>query len=652
MNDKKNKSWFNYVILSVVLIIPFIYSFFYLKAYWNPYGEGNLDNLPVAIVNEDVGTKGDILVNTLKDKNALKLEVVNTDEANDGLYDKTYYAVITIPKDFSSSMESAGSKEKKHPTITYSPNQKSNYLASQIIDKIILNVELSLDNQINAEIDGNLTDKLYQVPESLDTISSGLEKLENGTKELASGSATLDKGLDTLNNKYVTYTKSFSAVLKGNDTLYKSFKDLNDGINTLADSTKNLSDITSKASELVSGVEKLATNNNNLNIGLNNYVTSVNGTLDFSKSAALAIKQIYEQSGKTDDQLYKTAVYLLNTNSFDTLKTSGSYIAKNSDAINTNIGALNKNVQTFGQSLTDISKLGSAVTKLQDGSNKMFTGMSTINSGLTELNKANTQISSGLKELNNGSSKISSGANTLNSSVASAKSELDKNIKETKDELKLLDDLKDYSENPVVVDTQEVNKVSSYGTAFSPFFISIALWVGALMLYIVLYYDKEERFAKLSINNENHLQRTLCYHGLATLSGIILGILLNLFLDFEITNYFLYYISLVLVANTFVAIMEFLIVNFKDIGKFIALILLVLQLAAAGGTFPIETVTHGFRFLHNFLPMTYTINLFKECLVSIETSILTKNLVVVICILVVFMLINIIRDIISDKENK
>lgn len=652
MNNKKNKSWFNYVILGVVLIIPFIYSFFYLKAYWNPYGEGNLDNLPVAIVNEDEGTKGDILVNTLKDKNTLKLDIVNSDEANDGLYDKTYYAVITIPKDFSSSMESAGSNEKKHPTITYSPNQKSNYLASQIIDKVILNVELSLDNQINAEIDGNLTDKLNQVPESLDTISSGLEKLENGTKELASGSATLDKGVNTLNSKYVTYTKSFSAVVKGNDTLYKSFKDLNDGINTLADSTKNLSDITSKASDLVSGVEKLATNNNNLNTGVNNYVTSVNGTLDFSKSAALAIKQIYEQSGNTDDQLYKTAVYLLSTNSFDTLKTSGSSLAKNSDAINTNMDALNKNVQTFGQSLTDISKLGSAVTKLQDGSNKIFTGMSTINSGLTELNKANTQISSGLKELNDGSSKISSGANTLNSSVASAKSELDKNIKETKDELKLLDDLKEYSENPVVVDTQEVNKVSSYGTAFSPFFISIALWVGALMMYIVLYYDKEERFAKLSINNKNHLQRTLCYHGLATLSGIVLGILLNLLLDFEITNYFLYYISLVLVANTFVAIMEFLIVNFKDVGKFIALILLVLQLAAAGGTFPIETVTHGFRFLHNFLPMTYTINLFKECLVSIESSILTKNLIIVVCILVAFMLINIIRDIVSDKENK
>ena len=60
----KNK--FKYIVISVVLLIPFIYSFFYLKAYWNPYGEGNIDNLPVAIVNEDQGDKGDKLVTSIK----------------------------------------------------------------------------------------------------------------------------------------------------------------------------------------------------------------------------------------------------------------------------------------------------------------------------------------------------------------------------------------------------------------------------------------------------------------------------------------------------------------------------------------------------------------------------------------------------------
>ena len=118
MKNKKN-SLFSYIVILAVLCIPFMYSFFYLKAYWDPYGEGNIDNLPVAIVNEDKGSRGVELVNSIKKSKKLKLSVVDLDEANDGLDDKTYYAVIRIPKDFSSSMESASTTSKKHATITY-----------------------------------------------------------------------------------------------------------------------------------------------------------------------------------------------------------------------------------------------------------------------------------------------------------------------------------------------------------------------------------------------------------------------------------------------------------------------------------------------------------------------------------------------------
>ena len=100
---KKNKSIFNYVIIAAVLLIPFMYSFFYLKAYWNPYGDGNIDNIPVAIVNEDNGNKGNELIDSIKDSKKLKINVVNKDEASNGLDDTTYYAVITIPEDFSES---------------------------------------------------------------------------------------------------------------------------------------------------------------------------------------------------------------------------------------------------------------------------------------------------------------------------------------------------------------------------------------------------------------------------------------------------------------------------------------------------------------------------------------------------------------------
>ena len=240
----------------------------------------------------------------------------------------------------------------------------------------------------------------------------------------------------------------------------------------------------------------------------------------------------------------------------------------------------------------------------------------------------------------------------LDNSVKDAKKQIKSKKDATEEEVSPLKDISKYSENVVKVDKKVVNEVPSYGTAFSPFFISIALWVGALMLYIILYFDKENRFEKLSIDNPNHLKRTFYYHVLGTMAGIILAFLLQVLLDFEITSIPLYYFSIVLIANTFVALIEFLILNFKDVGKFIALILLVLQLAAAGGTFPIETVTKSFRFLHPLLPMTYTIGLLRESLMTIEGSLLSKNLIIVISICLVFVVLNLVKDLRYEKNRR
>ena len=136
------------------------------------------------------------------------------------------------------------------------------------------------------------------------------------------------------------------------------------------------------------------------------------------------------------------------------------------------------------------------------------------------------------------------------------------------------------------------------------------------------------------------------------MSGVLLAFLLQILLDFSITNIFLYYFVIVLVSNCFLAIIEFLIMNFGDIGKFVALIILVLQLAASGGTFPIETVTKGFRFLNPILPMTYTVKLIKETIVSIESSLLLQNLLIVGLIFVVFFIVNIVIDKIKENKSK
>ena len=122
MNSKKIMK---FVIMAVVILIPIIYSFFYLKSYWNPYG--SLEDMKVAIVNLDEGyngeNQGQKIVNSLKDKNVVDICDVSKSEAEDGLKNEKYYAIITIPEHFTKDLKSAGEIDKKVVQITYSPNQ-------------------------------------------------------------------------------------------------------------------------------------------------------------------------------------------------------------------------------------------------------------------------------------------------------------------------------------------------------------------------------------------------------------------------------------------------------------------------------------------------------------------------------------------------
>ena len=319
--------------------------------------------------------------------------------------------------------------------------------------------------------------------------------------------------------------------------------------------------------------------------------------------------------------------------------------------VNAGVGTLNNNTAA-------ISGLGDSINSLKDNMKKVEAGSNSLNDGISKLSDGTSRVSSGASDLSNGistvkdgSSKINSalfeikdGSGKLNDGINILKETVDESISNSKSDLEKSDGMSDFVGESVTINEEPINEINSYGTAFGPFFMSIALWVGSLMSFIILYYDKNERFKLLGESADNKLLRTGCYLGLASLQGITLGILLMIGLDFEITNYLLYFISLILVSCLFESIMEFLIVNFKDVGKFLALILLVLQLAAAGGTFPIETVTKCFRFLNPLLPMKYTCDLFKETIISIEGNLLGNSILVIVVLFVILLGFNIYRD--------
>lgn len=655
-NEKK--AWFNYVVIIAVLLIPFMYSFFYLKAYWDPYG--HMDDIPVAIVNEDKKvngeSKGIILIDGLKEKNALDISVVDSKKAEEGLYNKDYYAVITIPSDFTSNLLSAGEENKKVATITYSPNQKSNYLASQIISRVVLEAEKEVRSDVSKEVVSNLTDNLNEVPKKVEKIADGLEQISDGTDELKNGSYKLEEGTKTLSDKYSEFNNGVANVDNGVKTLYENINILDQGITKVQGGVNTLADGTVKLKELQAGIGALKIGEDEFNNGLNAYVKMVSLVTTNPEYLNLTVEQVKPAICTEQSPMYDvSSCYLLNSvNSNVTIASlinqTGSNLTLGNTQIKTGIDTINTNTSKLEELVSGVNTLKMGVNDLKAGSTKLVQGTNTLYDGTHILKNSSREFLTGINTLNNGTESLSNGASTLNSGVLTAKNEVTSSIDSTNDDLKKLNSLSEFTANPVKVEEKDVNEVSEYGTAFSPFFISIALWVGSLMLFIILYYDANDRFKLFSRNAENKLKRTFCYLGLAAIQGILLGILLKLGLGFKVTNYFLYFASMIIVACAFESIMEFLIVNFNDIGKFVALILLVLQLAAAGGTFPIQTVSNGFQKLFNFLPMKYTIDLFKESLISIEGNLLSKSLVTVSLIFVLLLIINLIKDFKSKQE--
>lgn len=150
------------------------------------------------------------------------------------------------------------------------------------------------------------------------------------------------------------------------------------------------------------------------------------------------------------------------------------------------------------------------------------------------------------------------------------------------------------------------------------------------MAYVVLYYDQDKRFKLFGKYAENKFLQCGLYLGLAVVQGIVTAFLPDLGLDLNIQNYGLYYGSSILIAVAFMSIIQCLILNLGEAGKLVALILLILQLASSGGTFPIELIDDGFQKISSFMPMTYTIKLIKESVIKQEGNFAGRNIKVII----------------------
>lgn len=775
----KQKKWGRLVKCSIlivgVIVIPLVYSYFYLDAFWNPYSQ--LDTLPVAVVNEDQGAQingkfqnlGDRMVNSLKDEKSLKWSFTDAKEAKDGLETgKKYYAVVTIPSDFSKTIATAETTEKQPAEISYSANEKRSYLAAQILHSATLQLEEEIRAQVTEEITGKLTDELNDVPNQLGVLNDGLAKLGDGSSQLnsglsqlASGSGELTSNLGVLNNGLkqahdgTAKLQSASAQLpslvagavklnSGASQLFDGLKQADAGAAKLKQGAEQLSQLTDGAKALAAGAVKaddgaqqlsagaasLANGTAMLSAGTQQYVavaslisssfkmagndydvtkTVIYLGMQYMQKAAAAAQPTATAAQKADAQLYETALAILGGNSTVVANLQGIIAADPSRAaaLTPLIYALSQPdaqaaAQTFAQSgaqlvsgaadaaagaasasggaaelakgtsglkagtqqlaggtdkiaelQTGIAQLKSAIDQLTAGSEQVAGGTGTLSSGASQLtqlqsavgrlNAAMAQLSDGSGKLYSGSQKLEkgigdaqSGSEQLNNGVQTAKDSLSDKMNQSKEDLKATQGLDQYSGKSVSLKAEPFDAVPNYGTAFAPYFLSLSMWVGALMMLFGIYLDPGKRIKLLAKGTDNRTVRILSFYAIGLAQALLLAWVLQSGLGLHVNYPVAYYFSIILGSMVFITIVQCFVVNLGDIGKFLAIVFLILQLTSCGGTFPMETVPKVFNVLYRFMPMTYTVELLREVISGSSSTYAWQNAWILICILVGF----------------
>ena len=612
------------VALFAITLIPLLYGALYLKAFWDPYAK--MDKIPVAVVNLDTdynnnGTKinvGNDLVNKLKKNDSLDWSFVNEKQANDGLNSKKYYASITIPKYFSSTIYSVDGSNPQKATIIYKSRESTNYLATSITNRVSTEIANNLSSEVISKYFNNIFVSIKDNAAEIQKAADGSNQLKNGLATAVDGSGQLKLGL--------------KETISGNNKILNGLKDLNSNQNKLTD---GLDKAATAANSLEDGAKSINYAQNQIKSG----VDKISSNLSTVESATLSSQAAVSQAQSIIDS------YIANHPESASELTSASQIlaAANSGLAQTSAGVTQINSKTKDVS-SAIGLANNGQTTLIAGLSTMKQSLKTAEDGSSQLASGSSELASGTTKLNNGLSSLSSGADSLQIGLTTAEDgmiqlsdKLSSGAKKADSSVggNLTNQVSVMS-SPILTKDSSYDLVANYGSSLTPYFVSLALWVGGLMTFFVIDFDKKPKNKTTVITK----YLALCVVGIA--QSIILDSVLIMGLGLKVENLWQFYGFTILVSLSFMSILQLLIHNLGNIGRYIAIILLVLQLTSAAGTFPKETLPLFFQIVNPCLPMTYSISGIRDIVFTHELSNMTLPIVYLLGLIIVSLSINLV----------
>lgn len=658
-------NWVALVVICGLIILPSLYAWFNIKASWDPYG--NTNGIKVAIVNDDKGdilkngeiNIGDELVEKLKENENLGWQFVSKEDGERGVKNGEYYATIIIPNDFTAKTLTLVTKTLQKPELIYIVNEKSNAIAPKITDKGVSTIKEEIDSNVVKTVNGilfkilnetgisieNVKPRLLQLIDTVIEMDNKMPQIENVINEVYNGAKKTEEVSKNVNNNIPLLEDTLNS---SEDILVNTQSYLEKAKDGLKEISPNIKNDLIWINEGITSIETLLNDlkpidKESILTTLENIYLKITGTKDRVNS----IIKVLEPLSKFNEQLKNILLTLddLNsrldemTNLIDAVKTSVENGNINEsgklEELKSLVSSINKNIKEIVDNydsvyVPQIENALNEISKVVDNSIVLISNAKEEMPVIKEiLKKINLGAELGSKELG----ALKEELPALKEKLADISSKL-RGVKEEEQIDKIIEFIKndyegesEFLASPVKIKEEKLFSIPNYGSAMSPFYTILAQWVGVLILVSLLTVDSESLKDGVELKTyEKYFGKYLTFVSIAVCQALVVTIGdLVLLKTYAVKPLILVAIG-VLASVVFTMIIYTLVSIFGNVGKAIAVILLVLQVAASGGTFPIEVTSKFFQSINPVLPFTYAIGAMREAVAGVVPELLIKDI--------------------------
>ena len=620
------------VVMLGLCLVPCLYAWFNILSNWDPYGPASTGNIKVAVASEDAGCEilglhlniGELVMEGLQTNDQMGWVFLEDQEtALDGVYAGDYYAALVVPEEFTADFVSLLDGELEHPQIQYYENEKKNAIAPKITGKAKTAVQEQINNTIIEKVAGALTtaSSVFKALglDAEDVAARLIEKLQDAqwqmnqlSKILTSLENVMDNADDLLTAAAITVDDVNGVLVNASDTVGSVGDMISTGSN-IADSTANdvVSILNAIDKSLVDLEDKLrqwgtAEDPTLLQQQLTRQIDDVIARL---QNLAAQAPELSDKINSAIEKLTDLRDAISNAGDLDIKDQLLDRLAEARQIIRSAALQSNQNVNDFIHEKND--KALSALRSIQE----------LLGSGSGKLNGLSNTLDGYAAAMEQSQSTLAAGA-TLADTVSGYLADMEADVRRITDSSAFReftdmlennpDGLADYLASPVQLNTEIAYEIGDYGSAMSPYYIMLALFVGSLLTAVMIKVPVTQPQFLGYRAVERYFGRFVLFFFVGMAQALVTAFGCLYFVGIQCVEPARFVLACCICSLNF-AMMNFgLVYALDNVGMAAAVIIMVIQVAGSGGSYPIHVLPMLFQKLYFLMPFHYGMDMIRE----------------------------------------